>query len=851
MNKWLIILTLIVSPIIFGQTGKSISYRLYEHNNHSTQTNFAVKGSEDHLKRNPQVVYKYQSGGWHHIYTTPSIVGELMEAGHISQIYFDPGKPELLNDTMRIVQNIDSVHMGASPLYQGFTGKDVIIGYIDSGLDLGHEDFQNEDGTTRVLYYWDHTLGLDEERTPGKYGYGQVWNSEDINDGTCTSSDGNAHGTTVTGTGSGNGLATGTHMGVAPESDIIVVETNFGLANWTLSIADAVDFIFSMADTLNKPAVVNASLGTYLGGHDGKDPAAQIIDSLLTDKPGRIMVAAAGNSGAQGKYHLKGIVDSDTSFTWMQVNPDAAFGVPACYFDLWADTAAFNDVSFAFGADQVDPSFEFKGRTGFYNILDVLGTTTYDTIWVDGVAASPVEFYCEEINGVYHMEMVMLDPDSSDYFFRFETTGDGIYDMWSGAWIGGSDFVSADLPDIIDYPSIAFYHMPDTLTTIVSSWTCSPNVVTVANFKNQYDYIDSEGEPFVLSGGPPGQLSPNSSKGPNRIGEQKPNISATGDGMMSSCPIWLSDVLITSNPSMLAEGGRHVRNGGTSMASPVIAGIAALYLEKCPTSTYADFINALQTEVISDDFTDITPNVAYGYGKVDAFKLLNSSNIDVTLIGDTLICDDPVEFSIIEGPFSSYEWFNGDEDPSITLDETADVYSVVTNEQGCKGFTDTMIVIKGSLPLWPTINILGGGLITVPADSFLWYFNGTPIDTSNSQYHDPDTTGYYSVEVFSEEGCSYLSDEVYVDHSQIVELKMNEFIIFPNPFINDFHIIKSDFTRVDLFVTDLSGKVVYSYADINEDNLFISVDMSTAESGIYLLTFYYDKSFKSFKLVKQ
>ena len=480
-----------------------------------------------------------------------------------------------------------------------------------------------------------------------------------------------------------------------------------------------------------------------------------------------------------------------------------------------------------------------------------MGTTTYDTIWVDGVVASPVEFYCEEVNGVYHIEMAMLDPDSVDYFYRFETTGAGTYDMWSGAWLGGSDFVSTDLPDEIDYPAIAHYHAPDTLTTIVSSWTCSPNVVTVGNFKNQYDYIDYEGEPFVLSGGPPGELSPNSSKGPNRVGQIKPDISATGDGMMSSCPIWLSDVLVTSNPSMLAEGGRHVRNGGTSMASPVIAGIAALYLEKCPDASYEDFIDALHNEAYEDDFTGFTPNMGYGYGKIDAFQLLNSTNFDVSIIGDTLICDDPVDFSTVEGSYATYEWFNGATEPVITMDETADVYTTVTNTQGCKGFSDTIHVVKGTLPLFPTINFIGGGLITVPAANYQWYFNGEPIDSTDAQYHNPDTTGYYSVEVFSEEGCSYLSEEVYVDHSQIIELSKNEFVLLPNPFIDEFHIIKSDFIKVDVVVSDLSGKIVYRSADISQDSLFISVDMHGAESGVYLLTLYYDDSFKSYKLVKQ
>ncbi|MDG1915310.1 MAG: S8 family peptidase [Crocinitomix sp.] len=852
MKVYILFLFMLSSFITFAQIdGESISYRHYKSEFSATPTNFAVKGKSRQLMADKDILYKYQTGDWHYIYCTPHVLGNLMEDGVVEQIYFNPAQPVLMNDTMRIVQNIDSVHNGNQPLISAFTGNDVIIGYIDTGIDYNHEDFINEDGSTRVLYYWDHSLGYDEERTPDKYGYGQLWSAADIDAGICGSSDGSAHGTTVSGAGSGNGRATGTHKGVAPESDIIIVETNFGLANWTLTVADAVDFIFSMADTLGKPAVVNASVGTYWGSHDGTDPAAAVIDSLLDYLPGRIMVAAAGNSGGQGKYHLKGIVDVDTSFTWFEVNPSSAYGVPATYFDLWADTLDFKDVEFAFGADKIDPDFEFRGRTGFYSIESLLGTTTYDTIWADGNALSPVEFYCEEINGVYHVEMAMLDPDSSAYFFRLETTGSGEFDIWSGAWLGASDIVSEDLPSPIDYVPMVHYMMPDTLSTIVSSWTCSPKVVTVGNFKNQYDYIDSEGETYILGGVPPGELSPNSSKGPNRRGHTKPDVAATGDGIMSACPLWLSESLVVTNPSMLAEGGQHLRNGGTSMASPVVAGIAALYLEKCPTSTYQDFLDALHENAYEDLFTLETPNVAYGYGKVNAFQLLNSTNVQTTLVGDTLICDDPAVFTTEEGPFESYSWFNAETTSDITLDETADVYTMVINEQGCVGLSDTIHVVKGTLPLFPTINIIGGGLITVPADSFIWYYNGVPIDSSNSQYYNPDTTGDFSVQVFSEEGCSYLSDNVYVDQSQILELKKNEFVIFPNPFIDDFHIIKSDFVNVHIVVTDIAGKLVYNYADVAEDDLFISVDMTGAESGIYLLSLFYENNFKSFKLIKQ
>ncbi|MFT4600196.1 MAG: subtilisin family serine protease, partial [Arenicella sp.] len=299
--------------------GENISFRNYKSKHPDKTVDFAVKANLSDLKTVPNLKYKYSNGDWHFVRCTPESVSQLLEEDLIQQIYFEPGMGQALNDSMRVWTNIDSVHNGDFPLNSSFTGKDIIIGYIDTGVDFNHDDFKNADGSTRVLYYWDHSLPFDPLLTPGKYGYGQVWDSISINNLTITSMDNNAHGTTVTGAGSGNGLATGTNKGAAPESDIIIVETNFSLPNWTLTVADGVDFIFSMADTLGKPAIVNTSVGGYLGSHDGTDPAAQIIDSLLDDMPGRVVVAAAGNSGNQGKYHVQGVVDADTSFTWFEV----------------------------------------------------------------------------------------------------------------------------------------------------------------------------------------------------------------------------------------------------------------------------------------------------------------------------------------------------------------------------------------------------------------------------------------------------------------------------------------------------------------------------------------------------
>lgn len=849
MKLILLISLLLTLTFSFGQNKISeggVFYTHYKEKSPNKVTDFAVKGNLSELRLDKGIHYKYSNSNWHFIRCTSEKLGELCQNKIVTQIYFTPSFPAMLNDTMRLVQNVDSVHLGSAPLPSSFTGKDVIIGYVDTGIDFNHGDFKNIDGTTRVLRYWDQSLGFDAGRTPPKYGYGQAWSNSDIDNGICTSTDNHAHGTTVSGTGSGNANENGRYKGAAPESDIIIVETNFNLANWTLTVADAVDYIFEVADSLGKPAIVNTSVGDYLGSHDGTDPASQVVDSLLHDKPGRIVVAAAGNSGNWGKFHLKANVDADTSFTWFEVNPSSALGTPSVYFDLWADTASFKTVEFALGANLQSPGFDFRGRTQFHTIQSMLGTTTIDSIMNNGNKLSPVEIYAEEINGVYHLEVYLESPDSAGYLFSYMTTGSGVYDLWSGTSMGLSNIVSVGLPSVVDYPNIIHYNSPDSLSTIVSSWNCLESVTSVGNFAGQLDYIDVNGNLYTFNH-TPGKLSVNSSKGPNRNGYIKPDVSATGDGNLSA----VIGIYANNGSGSLAEGGMHIRNGGTSIACPVISGIAALYLEKCPNSTFEDYKNDLLVNAREDNFTGITPNFAYGYGKIDAFKLLSETNFDVTLVGDTLICDSPEVFETVENNFESYTWFNNQTTANITLNVTDTVFVVVENERGCKATSDSIMVIKGTLPINPVINVLGGGLVTTPADAYQWYLNDVAITNATEQFYNPLISGNYSVEVFSPEGCSYVTNSSSIDLSTLEELKKNEFIVYPNPFVDHFQIIKNDYYDVSVMINDISGKLVYEFVEVDSTDLFISISMNDFPSGMYFVTIAYDKSYKTFKLIKQ
>ena len=292
-------------------------------------------------------------------------------------------------------------------------------------------------------------------------------------------------------------------------------------------------------------------------------------------------------------------------------------------FDVWSDTADAH-YYFAYGADKITPNYSFRGNTTFrYATSNMNQVPVTDTLFnANGQRIAIIDSYREIVGGNFHMLSVFTTIDSMAYRYRFMTTGSGKYDAWGGSWIQLSNF-STSIPTAIQFPAIQHYIMPDSLQTIVSSWNCSEKVISVANMRNRKGHITKNNTYYQpASTTPVGKLSENSSKGHARNGTTKPDITAAGDVTLAAGPIWYLNN--TANNTTIYVGGFHVRNGGTSMASPVVAGIAALYLQKCPLSTYQQFKLDLNNTAIVDAATGATPNYGYGFGKADALGLLNS-----------------------------------------------------------------------------------------------------------------------------------------------------------------------------------------------------------------------------------
>src|ERR1043165_5635314 len=556
----------------------------------------------------------------------------------IEHIESTMGKGTFLMDTARIRNNIDSAQAGFAPLVQGLKGKDVVMGIIDEGLDWRHYDFKNPtDSTTRIKYLWDQLSTANGSATiPGPYNYGRQWTSTEINNNTCGHvANDNGHGTCVTGIAAGNSLSTkntpyqGLYTGVAPETDIIFVRIS---DDYSTGVPDAVDYIFKKADSLGKPCVINTSIGDYYGSHDGNDDISHLLEAMITAKNGRAIVAAAGNAG-QIAYHLSYPIPADSAYTSFNYNPT----YQDIYFDWWTDVADFQNAFFAIGCNSSGGAN--LGLTAYYNVPanfnPQAGTPVYYTTELfsyTNVDLGEVNMRITLDGGRYHVE-VDIYPIVSSNTWRLQMKGSGTFDLRAHPVLTTSSSMNTNGSD-------PHYRNPDYDKNMVSSWQNSDKVITVGNYSNRANYVDYNGNTVDLTQSPywetVGQLFGTSSHGPTRDNRIKPDVVATGSTTVCTGDASYITSLINAQPSQafkVSVTGKHVRNGGTSMASPIVAGIAALYFEKYPNVPWSEVKDWIICTAREDNFTGATPNNGYGHGKVNGFDAVTHRSYGITDTG--------------------------------------------------------------------------------------------------------------------------------------------------------------------------------------------------------------------------
>lgn len=839
-----LVFCLIISNLIYAQTGKFAFTQLDKTQKQRISSFYLPNKTifRKAIQSHHWEIY-HENKAWIYFHTTTLGLHQAYLDGEIPDYYMQFSSPKLLNDSMRIHHKVNLVHNGVG-LANNYQGEDVIIGLVDTGIEFDHPDFKDENGKTRILRIWDQSVNTGSTLSP--YGYGIVWDSTQINAGLCTSGDAEGHGSTVAGAAAGNGRSTNYNQGVAPKADIIMITTDFSLPNWHMTVADACDYIFKVADSLGKPAVVNLSVGDYLGSHDGNDPASMFMEDLLNAQNGRIIVAACGNSGNMGNYHCQGYPTVDTTFVWFKNNPSSAFGSNKIFFDLFSDTS---DAIFNYSLKAIDPADNYKTKGELiYRPSDIsLGTSIYDTIWgVSGDLIAALEIYPTIEGGSFHLQVLFSQVDSINYHYGFYTVGGGKYDLWSGAGIGLNDMVET-LPSIAILPSIVNYQLPDAEQTIISNWICSPEVVAVGNTRNRSKFLNKDGNYYIPSlVTPVGQLSQNSSKGPTRHQLIKPDITASGDVTLAPAPIWL--LTDPAYNSIIDPGGWHAGNGGTSMASPVVAGIAALYLERCNEGNNDQFLELIRHFSDSNQYSGSLPNNAYGYGIINAYRIIANQEFSINMTGDSVMCIAPTIFEVSStDTMATITWSNGNTTP-INEQYTADsVYVVVHNENGCAMYSDTVNLIQPTLESINPINVEDNGHLLYTSSSngtYQWTKDGEDIPgaTNDTLILDLIQSGTYNCYTTGADGCTVYAGGIDL-YLGIEQAKNQGIKIHPNPAINKVN-ITSDSPILELKIITTSGRIVTKFKAQNQ------LDISNLAAGMYWIELTTSKGKYREKLIK-
>ena len=543
-----------------------------------------------------------------------------------------PRKSSVKMDQARTKTGVNTVHRPLGKLPQAYKGAGVVTGLVDAGVTVNHPNFKNSDGSSRVkrAYTISGQGGITVEYDESKL-------SQFTTDLSTMS-----HGTHVAGimSGSYKNLAdTVNYYGVASESDIVMV----GLGNdaYDNNILMGVEKVINYAENNNQPCVVNLSLGSGYGPHDGTELFSQYLNKLAERA---VICVAAGNEAEDGIAITKTCTETDKNINTF-VMPLASNGHTGT-LEVWSNTnqtfkatLVLYDLTtkqIVYKLPTISESTNGKVQyiaSGQYAEAGDITSPTFDEAFSNGYIGFGSKV--DEYNNRFTVNM--------QYYLLLNTTTNPKGNVALGLMVEGNADQRLDVYCTSSYSTLA--------SNGISDWTdgggdgsitdasCAEGVISVGSFTsrdvvpvrvNGYSYNFKN---YVKLN----DISSFSSYATLVDGRKLPHLTAPGCLVVSSMSSYYMTLAfqqeVYENEFKLVA--KTMYNGkpyyydymmGTSMATPFAAGVAALMLQANPDLTCKEVREILMETADRDTYVTTSSNpVQWGAGKINALEAVKKA----------------------------------------------------------------------------------------------------------------------------------------------------------------------------------------------------------------------------------
>lgn len=520
----------------------------------------------------------------------------------------------LLNKS-RTVMHVEDVWNGID-LLQGYTGKDVIIGVADWGIDYSHPNFYDtllED--YRILAAWDQfrTQGP----APEGFSYGTLLEGRDnlLAAGSDTSNTYKYgyHSTHVAGITGGSGAGTD-YRGVAPEA-------NWIFCTWIpdeTSVLDAYAWMRNYAKSKGKRLVINNSWGLFnFGTMDGTSMLDEFINDM-SDNDSVVFTVSAGNNGTE-LFHIKADF-SDEENPADTLRSEIGFGSESVN-NYWGETITLQSENNANFTTKIEVYDRHWNKVHESDVLVCNGNVIADTMFVvqDGdtiIYRASSRFSTDDIHLVdWEVRKTKLT-NSFTHVVLVISAEQGVVHAWNvacltsavGNW--GYDFMDSQEGYLagndeygIDEPSLA------------------EKVITVGASKIRRTNV-------------PSTIALFSSRGPTMCPYVKPEMVAPGQDIMSSISSFTTEsVNVYTTVPFNERDYPFAALSGTSMSCPMVTGSVALMLEANPLLTPDEIKEIIIQTADTNVNTGTCPNDIWGYGNINTYRAVKMAETVMGLNG--------------------------------------------------------------------------------------------------------------------------------------------------------------------------------------------------------------------------